>query len=456
MAEEPRTSPVLGPEVRDWLRIFGAAKMALHPTKLALAFAALLLTFAWGWLLDGVWKTAGRGVEDAAITKFVAGQTLHMTLPAAEGTAGPCAVWTAHTLTQVQSALAAAMTLNFTGVWDAIGMLCHGTRWLVGQHLFFAVLFLLGTLAVWSLFGAAICRIAALEFAREDKIGVGPALRFAREKFFSGFFMSPLLPLMILAAVGLLLAIGGFFLWIPAIGNLFAIPFVLALLGGAAMALLLIGTVGGGSFFWPTVAVEGSDGFDAISRSFSYFFGRPVRTIVYGLTALFWGGVCWGVLKFILGLSLLATHACVKFGMGGFGTGWWGLRPEAGEGATKLDVLWQVPQLPDLYHWGQQAHMGGWEIFAAGCIGFWVLIVIGVLWAFLASYYFSASTIVYYLLRHEVDATDYDDVYLEETEEPAGAVPSPPAAAVAPGTSLPVVSVTAEPPPPAAPPETGG
>ena len=38
------------------------------------------------------------------------------------------------------------------------------------------------------------------------------------------------------------------------------------------------GTVGGFGLMYPTVAVEGSDSFDAISRSFSYVFARPWRS----------------------------------------------------------------------------------------------------------------------------------------------------------------------------------
>ena len=33
------------------------------------------------------------------------------------------------------------------------------------------------------------------------------------------------------------------------------------------------------------------------------------------------------------------------------------------------------------------------------------------------SFYFSANTIIYYLMRREVDATEMDDVYVEETED---------------------------------------
>ena len=414
MADEPQTSLTAGPGVRDWLRIFGAARMALHPTKLVLALAALMLTYCWGVILDGAWGISGRGVEGTALARFVHPESV----PAAEAAAGEfgiCQLWGQHAHMSVQRAMHAACTLNFRGpgsLWEAAGGLCDATRWMVSEHLFFAILFFVGTLAIWSLFGPAICRIAAVQFARDEKIGIGSALKFAWEKFVSGFFISPLLPIWIMLGIALLLAIGGFFLWIPGIGNLFALLFPLALAGGFAIVCVLIGCAGGGSFFWPTVAVEGSDGFDAISRSFSYFFGRPVKAILYGLTALVWGGICWVILKYVLWLTLRVTHTCVAFG-----TGWGGARGAAGEEVTKLDVLWIAPRLSDLYETGGGLLMGGWEIFAAICIGICVLLAIGLLWAFLASFYFSGSTIIYYLLRRDVDATDHEEVYMEEEEE---------------------------------------
>jgi hypothetical protein len=467
MAEEPRTNIVAWPGAGDWLRIFSATKMALHPTKLGLALAALVLTYCWGAVLDGVWESGGRGVGKWAIAEFAAGEKSEGLVSSTRLDHGIGEVWRDHTLRHIQNVLTGVVTLNFRGhgsVWESAGMLCAGVRWMVSQHLLFALLFFLGTLAIWSLLGTAICRIAAVQFAREEKIGVGPALRFAREKFISGFFVSPLLPIGMLLFFALLLAIGGFVLWIPAIGNLFSVLFGLAIVGGLAIAFLLIGCVGGGSFFWPTVAVEGSDGFDAISRSFSYFFSRPVKTIFYGLTALVWGSICWVVLKVILWMALWITHACVGFGVGGIGTGAWGMRSGAGAGMTKLDVLWQAPSFINLWGAGDPAQRGGWEYFAAIFIGLWVVLAIGLLWAFLASYYFSASTIIYYLLRHDVDATDYEDVYVVEEEEAevkqaALTTPAPALRTPAPALTTPAPAPTtpaSETPPPETPPAEGG
>jgi hypothetical protein len=47
----------------------------------------------------------------------------------------------------------------------------------------------------------------------------------------------------------------------------------------------------------------------------------------------------------------------------------------------------------------------------------WVYLAIGVLGAFAISFYFSANTIIYFLMRHEVDATELDDVYLEQADD---------------------------------------
>ena len=43
------------------------------------------------------------------------------------------------------------------------------------------------------------------------------------------------------------------------------------------MTLILLGLTGGFNLMYPTIAVEGSDSFDAISRSFSYVYARPAH-----------------------------------------------------------------------------------------------------------------------------------------------------------------------------------
>jgi hypothetical protein len=48
---------------------------------------------------------------------------------------------------------------------------------------------------------------------------------------------------------------------------------------------------------------------------------------------------------------------------------------------------------------------------------FWIWVVIGLLAAFLVSFFFTSQTVIYFLLRKVVDATDIEEVYMEESEE---------------------------------------
>jgi hypothetical protein len=92
-----------------------------------------------------------------------------------------------------------------------------------------------------------------------------------------------------------------------------------------------------------------------------------------------------------------------------------------------------------------------WQDFTAGLIAFWVYLVVGLVGSYVISYYFSASTIIYFLMRKEVDATEMDDVYLEESEEdfgetaPAAAAPPEPAATES-GSTAEAASPAADPP----------
>ena len=85
---------------------------------------------------------------------------------------------------------------------------------------------------------------------------------------------------------------------------------------------------------------------------------------------------------------------------------------------------------------------------AAFFIAFWVYLLISVLGAFAISFYFTANTIIYYLMRHEVDATEMDDVYLEQSDEDFGeSAPLPRAArgvGDCPGTRCASPRITAE------------
>lgn len=351
-------------------------------------------------------------------------------------------------------ALVAPTGLQSLGVLPNLIVAARGVQWLIGNHPMFTLLLAAGALAIWALFGGAIARMAAMDVARDERIPMGTAVNFARRKYLA-FLTAPLLPLALLALVGICLFIYGVILSIPYFGDVLgSVLLFLPIIGGGIMALVIIGAAAGKSLFYPTIAVEGSDSFDAMSRSYSYIYSRPWRALGYGLVALIYGALCYFFVRFFALLALKAARFSVKLGSWPFTS-----RPGTGRTlATKVDAMWPNPAFNDF--WPGQAPFGtanGWEWFwSSWVIWFWVALVSLVVAAFLVSFYLSASTVIYYLLRRVVDATDMEEVYLDEEPEAeaetAGAIPA--SSGTEPATAPPpTLEMPAESPPP---PETPG
>jgi hypothetical protein len=106
-------------------------------------------------------------------------------------------------------------------------------------------------------------------------------------------------------------------------------------------------------------------------------------------------------------------------------------------------------------HGGQFTYDVDWMTLSGGqtagafLVSIWVYLTAAIVGAFLISFYFSANTIIYYLMRREVDATELDDVYLEQADEDFGPGAAPADTAPAPAGAT---AVTPTEPPPAAPP----
>ncbi len=289
-----------------------------------------------------------------------------------------------------------------------------GLVWLAAAQWLYALVFVLASLAVWALFGGAIARIAALHAAREEKISIPQALRFSMGKFFS-FYTAPLIPIAIILVLGLVIGLAGLLLAVPFLNILLALLAGLGLIVGAVIAFLTIGLTAGVPLMYPTIAVEGSDSFDAISRSFSYIFSRPWRYGLYIIVAAIYGTFCYLFVRLFAFLLLAASR--VFAGHGVFGTGLT-VRdaPQLGEGATRLDLLWPAPKFESLVNTPNYTAMNFPDWLSAHLITLWAYLVAGLVLAFAISYFVSSFTVIYYLLRRKVDATDLDDVFVEEPE----------------------------------------
>ena len=99
--------------------------------------------------------------------------------------------------------------------------------------------------------------------------------------------------------------------------------------------------------------------------------------------------------------------------------------------------------------------MTWWNEAGAGMVTFWMVLVFLLMIGCSYSYFWSASTMIYLLMRKKVDEVELDEVYIEEEPAPALAPPpapptpsGPPGSVSLPTVTAPVVEVPQPPMPP--------
>lgn len=411
-------------------QLIGVFGIAGQPAKIGLGLAAIVFTIFWGIVLDGIWSAAGQGISTRELNLYVANDDTPET---GEATGGVFSVFSAFEISCVRDAIESVRYGRFIGDISAgepsgilgdrpgghqvrgaltnLVLMGRGLSWLITRHYVYALLFIPAAVLIWGLFGGAVCRMTAVQFAGEELVGVADALRFSRKHLFDGFFAAPLLPLVLVLMIGLVLIAGGVLLSIPWVGDLIGgVFFFLALLGGLVISLLIVGLMAGGSLFWPTIAVEASDSFDAVARSYSYVYARPLRTIWYATWLALFGSFAWLLVMFVIWLAAGATHLFVSLGSGVFG--------DFGAAGDKLSVLWAPPTFEILHRLPGQ--LEGIRYASGGLIAMWVLLMWAAAWSFLSSFYLSGSTVAYFLLRRDVDGTDLGEVVIDDSNSSTG------------------------------------
>jgi hypothetical protein len=289
--------------------------------------------------------------------------------------------------------------------------------WLWHVHTVFLVIWLVVFVIIWSLLGGAISRLATVEAARGDRLGMSDGVRFAFRRWFS-YAATPLIPLAFVALLGLVIAVGGLLFHAPLLDIVGALLFVVALPLAFVMAMLLILWVGGVHLMYPALAAEGTDAFDAVSRSYSYVLARPWRLAWYTLVTLAYGVVTYLFVGLVVFLTLRLAQA-------------------AGSAFTApLQTVLPPPELGDLGYFDEVAwtELGWSQRIAAVVVSVWVYLLIAVVAAYAVSYYFSAFSMIYLLLRRCCDGTEVGEVFRDNEPEPASAEKVEPAPATASAT----------------------
>ena len=303
---------------------------------------------------------------------------------------------------------------NLGHVFINLWLCLRALVWALRFHPYYSTLFFSFSFAVLCFAGGAICRCAALEYAQNEKPGFFEAIEFAYEKYGS-LVSAPLLPAVLMLAPAALVMGVGLLGGIPWLGELLiGILFGLLVLMGLAVIGLALGTTAGGLLLFPAVAYEGTTGRDAIGRAISYVLNKPLWMLFYLFVAGVLGTFFYLLIRLVVFLVLKVVYGLLAEGM-----------LLSSGGAAKLDRLWSGPMLFSLMGRAPGAASGS-ESVGAFFIYLFFLFIIGLLAAYVLSYVFCASTVVYALMRKKVDRVEADKVYIllayEQTD--AGATQS--------------------------------
>lgn len=343
---------------------------------------------------------------------------------------------------------------------------------------FYLLLIILWNLAVWAFCGGVITRLAAVQIAGKGPITFRQAIRYVATRYVN-YLCAPLIPLTIIAVVVLGLIVVGLLGMIPLVGDVlvFGLGLPLIIVAGAIMAVFLVGLVGY-PLMYTTLSAEGdsSDTFDALSRSINYVYQAPWQYIWYSIVAVVYGAAVTFFVLFFASLMVYLGKWAVSqapwneaanrkpdylFIFAPQSFGWRELLLKDSPYAVHevvtepkpsgRKVVTYAPDNPDADRQGR-ADFWSYNTLGAGLVGLWLGLIFLMMLGFTYSFFWSAATIIYLLMRKKVDEAELDEVAVEEEEPEAPlAPPKMSDAPTAPSTSLPVITPPAPPAPPPAP-----
>ena len=375
-----------------WLHLLRAFRLVIDPRKMLLGAIAAVLLAGGQWLLDRspLAPAAGEEGQPAAavwpwerpiVAPGLPGETFESMLEEPFAAVSRAVLHGPLLLESVRTVVAPGR-----------GLFTTGNTWPDVAYLWTQLLF---ALAVWSVCGGAIARIAAVQFAQGRGPSLAEAVRYSVNRC-SSAFSAPLLPLVFIAVLWLMCVLVGLIGRIPGVGEAAAgVLWIVPLLCGIALAVMLLFIAAGWPLMVCTVSVEGTDGFDGLSRAYDYLLSRPWYALGLLLGMLVYGSIA---IVFVMGVAAVGVHLA-EWGVSA------GMPESAVQGLTSgsppvLDADPIVPAASETSLIGRTA------------VTFWLQLLALLLWGFVHSFFWSSATIIYFLLRQSADAMPLDRVYV--------------------------------------------
>lgn len=343
-----------------WPRILRAPAMALRPPRVMLGMAAAFLSSLIGQL-STIWSE-----EEPAFSTSLSQQLAAIFSNAADAVGDLSA---ARFFQAIEDLATLPGRFLLDRPWDTL---------LLG----------LPIVIVFALFGGAISRAVATEFATA-RITEWPAdIRVSLSKL--GWSVGALIaPLAVAGVLIGVITLGGSALGVPVLNVVAAVVYVLGLIFALLAIFILTLHALALPMIVPALMCEGTDGYDAAQRSYAYVLARPLRLLLHAAILLVLGAVAITIAVIVAGNTMSLTD--------------WAAGQLAGEaGAQVLEGGETLAATQPVAH----EIIEGWKALLR-------IVVSG----FAFSYFFTAGTLLYLVARRICDGQGTNEVWNPAAEQ---------------------------------------
>ncbi len=401
-----------------FLNIFKCFKLAISPNKMILAFFAVFFLALAGVLLDSFTKTVHTSKYDGAeynsknttsineLDAYLANEKLLEDLinqDSSKTNQGVYLTMWDFSTRNFNESIISILSFDIPKLFNCFIGELRAFNWVLKYHFFYTLTYLVIACCILAYFGGAITRAAALEFSLGEKPGPAELMRYSR-KHFKSYLFAPVAPFIVAFGLGCLISALGFIANFPWVGELIlGLLIIVAFLLSLLIAMILIGAFGGLSLILPAISYEGTNGYDALGRAYCYTYSRPWKLLYYSVISIFYGSICYIFVRLIAFLILKTTYTFLQFGIF--------VESARTEGVSKLAAIWRDPEFLNLLGPHMSINFYLTERLSSSLVHLAILLILGVVAAFVTSYYFCASTVTYSLMRKGIDKVETNEIY---------------------------------------------
>ena len=408
------------------IKIFRCFQMAISPNKMMLSFFAVLSLAFVGIIMDILSTNVIQANYETNKTPIKL--SLYDTIPqtvneldiylgdstqlqrfiddkSTEACQGVYQTLCSFGIERLNSSTVNLVTLNLKNYYLDITYTIKALEWAFRYHTIYSVIYFSIAIVIIAFFGGAVTRAATLDFALNEKPGPSEVIRFST-KHFKDYLYAPVAPLLLSVFLGLIIAALGFIANFPWVGEIIlGLLLLVAFFFGLLITLTLMGEIGGVSMMLPAISTEGTDGYDAIGRAYCYTYTKPWKLVFYAITAAYYGSICYLFVRFIAFVLLKSTYTFLQFGMF--------VESAQSSGIDKLSAIWPNPEFFNFLGPNTDISIQWSEKISALLVYFAVMLIICIIVSFVISFYFCASSVIYFLMRKTVDRVDLSQAYVE-------------------------------------------